>query len=575
MRRGKLVAGVSTLGRLGRGIGDGLSGVGFALRRASRAFRLNVPERLLIAPQELTGGDPLTAMDIYAGQMMLAGRMVQTRGQSPYRAPAPSYAWLRELHGFVWLRHFRDADNPVVRHHARALVAEWLGMREAWRNPSARLPDVAARRMMAWLTNSPLLLTDADHVFYARFMRGLARTALVLEHAASRPGLGPAHLDAAIAYAAYTLCAMTGENDWKRASRLLAGALTSQILADGCPLSRNPAAALAIASDLLPLKTAYSARGRTPPAELQTALDRIMAFLRLARHPNGDIALFNGMGATSLDHVAALLQFDDARGGGAPASARFGGYHRLERQGSVLLVDAGSCPPPAAARTAHAGGMSFELSAGHERIVVNCGTPPAGLDEMREALRETAAHSTLCVDGASSARFQPVRARDGAAEQTLGDTGARPVAERSSEHGMEQISLSHGGYARAHGFHHERHLTLSEDGLLLSGIDMARSDTRKRRPAFPGAHLRFHLHPRVTATLAADAGSVSLQLGDGAVWSFQAGGQPIFIEDSIFFGGLASQRRTRQIVVDVAEADSEIHWSFACMSGPPPQPRRG
>ena len=566
---------MSSLGQLGRGIGDGIAGLRFALRRATRAYRLQVPERLLIAPQELTGGDPLTAMDIYAGQVMLAGRMVQTRGQSPFRAPAPSYAWLRELHGFTWLRHFRDADNPVVRHHARALVAEWLALRDANRNPSARLPEVAARRMLAWLTNSPLLLTDADHAFYARFMRGLARTALVLEQAASRSGLGPAHLDAAIAYATYTLCAMTGENDWKRAGRLLAAALTHQILADGCPVSRNPAAALSIASDLLPLKTAYSARGRTPPPELQTALDRIMAFLRLARHPNGDIALFNGMGVTSLDHVAALLQFDDARGGGAPASARFGGYHRLERQGTVVLVDAGSGPPRNAARAAHAGGLSFEMSAGHERIIVNCGTPPAGLDDMREALRETAAHSTLSVDGASSARFHLSKARDGAAEQILIDAGARPGAERIVDDGTDLITLTHHGYARAHGIIHERALEVSADGAMLAGIDVARSDGRKRRPAFPGAHLRFHLHPRVTIVPTGENSSLDLQLGDGSVWHFEAAGHAIVLEESIFFGGLASQRRSRQIVVDIAEPDVEIRWSFTRRSGPAaPQPRR-
>ena len=540
-------------------IGEGWTGLSFALRRALRLFRLPVAERLLIAPQELETGDPSVAISFYSGHLMFAGRTVQTRGQSPFRLDYPCVPWAQELHGFSWLRHFRDSENPVVRHHARALVDEWLSLREFRKAPLAQAPAVAARRMISWLVNSPLLLTDADHGFYRRFMKRLAKTAQWLEFCAGRPAMGMARLSAAIAFANYTLCATTGETDWKRAGRLLAAALSDCVLADGCPRSRNPADALALAADLLPLRTAFTARGRMPPPELQVAIDRLMGFLRLMRHTEGSLALFNGMGSTSFNLIGAVLAFDDAKGDTASA-ARYGGYQRLDQAGATLIVDTGPAPPPEAATEAHAGALSFELSAGVERIIVNCGTPPAGLVDLREALRETAAHSTLSFDGLSSARFRPFHDGAGALLRRLSDAGEPPAVSREMTADGERLSLIHDGYARSAGYIHHRTLELTPDGERLTGIDRL-EETGKGGATTP-ALLRFHLHPRVSASLLPGAEAARLDLADGSFWMFEAGGLPVGIEDSIFLGGLSSQRRTLQLVVGLADPGSPAVWSF-------------
>ena len=45
---------------------------------------LSVPERLLIAPQDLRTGDPTLASEIYAGRFAFAGKVVATDGRSPF-----------------------------------------------------------------------------------------------------------------------------------------------------------------------------------------------------------------------------------------------------------------------------------------------------------------------------------------------------------------------------------------------------------------------------------------------------------------------------------------------------------
>ena len=62
---------------------------------------------------------------------------------------------------------------------------------------------------------------------------------------------------------------------------------------------------------------------------------------------------------------------------------------RLEAGGNVLLTDTGKPPPVSVSREAHAGCLSFEFSAGLQRIVVNCGVPATS----REAWRRTSGRS--------------------------------------------------------------------------------------------------------------------------------------------------------------------------------------
>lgn len=555
-------------GRLGRWLAGGALAANAGLRRAARGFRLHVPERLLIAPQELVAGDPVAAYDICEGQFLLVGRTVQTKGLSVFSVVPPNAEWARALHGFAWLTHFREVEDPAVRAQARAFVGDWMDTRAACNNGSAWLPEVAARRLLSWLSQSPLLLTGADHGFYHRFMRELARTAFHCEIAAGRGSLGLAQLDAAIAYAAYTLCAETREDEWRRGTKLLANALAGTILADGTPVTRNPQDAVTLAADLLPLRTAFTARGRTPPPQLQIAIERLLRFLRLMRHPSGELALFNGMGATEFDTVSALLQFDDARSGAVPVSAPFGGYHRLERGAMTVLVDAGAAPMRQNALKAHAGLASFEVSAAGERVFVNCGAPKAGLVEIRQAVRETAAHNALMIAGESTARFRPVLRADGGRERALVEPRDRPGVERNADGPDDVIVIANDGGLKARGIRHERSLTVASDGLSLRGEDLVAIDPRRSRSGFGVLELRFHLHPAILPEPDVEAGLVRLGFADGSRWEFEAGGLPLHVEESIFFGGLASQRRTRQLVITLPCSDVTIIWSLSRVSGP-------
>ena len=574
--------------------------VAASLRRLGRV-RLGpaMPSRLLFAPQDLRTTDAAVAHEIYGGYFVFAGRAVQTAGASPFAVNPPSSAWSEALYGFGWLRHLRAADTPLARDNARALLSEAVGIRNRPPHPEARAIRVVSRRLISLLCQSPLLLTGADHHFYRRLMRSIALAVQDLERGAARASRPLDRLSAAIGLCYAGLCCEGYEAKLRRAMRALAGELDAQILPDGGHVGRNPGTLIDLLLDLIPLRQIFTSRGLEPPEALDQTIARMLPMLRLFRHGDGSLALFNGMGRAPLDQLATIVSYDDVRG--EPAQhATYSGYDRVEAGPTILIADLGRAPPLPASADAHAGCLSFELSSGFDRIVVNCGAP-ALEGGLRQAARGTSAHSTLALDGLSSARFletsegrHPLVGLAAWLSRRLGAVilaGPRHVdAERKTEpDGSVLLVGRHDGYLARSGYRHERRLRLSPDGTRLSGADRliaAAADGRAPKPdprTKSDAMLRFHLHPSVAAQVAEDGASVLLRTGrEGgpvAFWRFTmrpdaqgedgavpVSGRVLTLEDSIFFADADGRRPTKQIVVMLgltgAGEPAPLSWRF-------------
>ena len=552
-------------GRAGRAVGRTVALPG----RAMAGLRAKAPERLLIAPQDIRTSDPTIAADIGAGYFAFGGKIVNARGRSPFGGePEGSHGkdmggdtqiWARQLAGFGWLRHLRAADGPGARQRGRILVDEFL---EAFGRPSqvvAWEPRVVARRMLAWLSQSPVILDGADRAFYNRFMQALATHRQALDSRLNGGLVGDDRLLAALALAEFGLCVQGAGALQKRGTDALAAEIGIQVLPDGGHISRNPQMLIDLLLDLLPLRQAYAARGIQAPQQLLNAIDRMMPMLRLFRHGDGTLALFNGMGLTAPELVATILAYDDVRA--QPLSnARYAGYQRLEEGRGIVLVDAGPVPPTTFSTRAHAGCLAFEFSVGPQRLVVNCGAPEVSRANARDAARTTAAHSTLIIDDTSSCRFAT---RAGLqrllADQILSGPGV-VTAERQAVEGGSAVAMSHDGYGARFGLIHHRTLTLRREGALLEGHDRLESLGKRGADSVPYA-LRFHLHPAIKAR-GTETGAIRLDTPDGATWMFEADA-PSILEPSILFAAPGGPRATTQIRVSTETASRlDIRWNL-------------
>ncbi len=534
------------------------------------AMRGRRSERLLIAPQDIRTADPIAADHIYAGYFSLAGKMATTHGQSPFVIPAPSAAWSEALHGFGWLRHLRAAGTALSRANAHALVEDWLNLdaRGSMDRQVARAPKVVARRLISWLSQSPIILEDADHVFYRRFVRAIEAQAAALDRALAGALEADARLTAIIALTQAGLCLEGAGGLLRRATVMLARELPRQILADGGHVSRNPRVLVELLVDFLPTRQAFVARSIAAPDPLLNAIDRMTPMLRMFRHANGALASFNGMGVSEPETLATLLAHS-AGGEAAILDAPYSGYQRLEADGAIVIADVGAPPPAPFSREAHAGCLAFEFSTGLHRLVVNCGAPQPDAVEAREAARTSAAHSTLIVDDHSSCRFAAVGSRLVAAGVILeGPTRVEVKREIDGARG-QSIEARHNGYARRYDAIHQRKLRLSIDGAGLHGEDCVLPARKAARLPEKTLAVRFHLHPAVRAELAAEPGGVVLITPSGEQWRFEVAEGAVALEESIFFAAPGGAQPTMQIVLRSGlVANAPIRWSFTRFKPP-------
>src|SRR6218665_1687363 len=109
---------------------------------------------------EFRPADREAVRDMMAGRYLLASKLVETGGASPFGLDVDHQDWWLNLHSFSWLRHFRDVRDNGERRFARTLVLDWIG-REGQFERDTWAPALTAQRVLNWLRHLPLLLESA------------------------------------------------------------------------------------------------------------------------------------------------------------------------------------------------------------------------------------------------------------------------------------------------------------------------------------------------------------------------------------------------------------------------------
>ena len=134
---------------------------------------------------------------------------------------------------------------------------------------------------------------------------------------------------------------------------------------------------------------------------LDQAIGRAAAACERLRHPDG---LCHGFDDGQVEWPATLIAAATriATNAGPPKEPLADGLLRLESPPWVLLADLGSPGPREQPGHAHADALTFELSVGKHRLVVDPGTFHYDPTARRASDRATRSHNVVCVDGADS-----------------------------------------------------------------------------------------------------------------------------------------------------------------------------
>ncbi|MCV2887589.1 heparinase II/III family protein [Ruegeria aquimaris] len=524
-------------------------------------------------PEPRTVGSFARGRQLVAGNLLFAGYLVESPTISLWEVATPNAAFEDERQGFAWLDDLAAVGDPRAREKAQSWLWGWIETHGRGRGPGWS-PELAGRRVIRWINHALFLLRGAEPEQSRAFFRSLAQQTWFLSKRwpAAQPGLGRFEALTGLIYAGLALEGLEELAD--PAVRALARDCESQIDKEGGLPTRNPEELLEVFTLLTWAAAALHEAGRGAPHAHTAAIERIAPTLRALRHADGQLARFHGGGRGlegRLDHALAASGVKPTHAEGLSM-----GYARLSAGRTSVIIDASPPPRGEVSYNAHASTLAFELTSGRRPLIVNCGSGSSFGLEWRRAGRATPSHSTLCLDGYSSARLgDPDKNSE---REALIDGPSQVPVETSETMDTSRFQGGHDGFARVFGLTHARTLDLSHDGRSLAGEDMllAMDDAAKRRfdnamdasvLSGVGFDIRLHLHPEVDAAVDLGGAAVSMALKSGEIWVFRHDGKhKLSLEPSVYLEKTRLKpRATKQIVLSgrAMEYATRIRWTLS------------
>lgn len=502
---------------------------------------------LIGALAEFRPTDRETILEMMQGRYLLASKLVDTHGVSPFSLEVDHDDWQDDLQAFAWLRHFRDARTDEERRFARTMTLDWIG-REGQFSRDSWSPALTARRVLNWLRHYNLLVEGASPEQTQQIARSLSTQISSLK---IRALLATDPVDAllvAIALVGVALCSDRPSAEVEARVRHVLNLVDTQIDEDGLHRTRSAKIQIQLLIELITIKLALRRDHEQASRDLEELTESMHRALDAISLGTGEPAYFNGTGQMPHDLIVAIQAQSAAR---ARQTGTAGGYGRLIAGRSIVVADSGLVADPEFTAHAHASAMAFEFSHGRDLVVCNCGPAPSDYDDAL-LFRQGIAHSAPTINAQSAAAIAPSGPLAGRLIQ-LG----RPseIEARSAD---DTLLITSHGYAERFGVTLERHLTLLAEGKTLVGQDRF---VRHRSRVSGAAAIRFHLAHQTEVQLTDDL--VRLRLNSGAVWTFLWEGAEMRIEDSVRQSAYFGFHRTKQLVLDTLVSDaSEVSWIF-------------
>ena len=391
-----------------------------------------------------------------------------------WRHPKPPLLWQFNLHYFNYL-HVLNAEEQ------QSVCREWVegnppGSQPGWH------PFPTSLRIINWC-KAGVEDTVVQQSLYqqAAYLYRDLETHLLGNHLLENAR--------ALVFAGYFFEGQGEADDWlEKGLALYREQTPEQILSDGGHFERSPmyhALMLEGYVDVLNLLPVDHGDREW----FKSAIERMADYLYSLTHPNGEIVLFND--ATQeialptdrlLTYVRDVTGYSPVKGSAFPETGHF--IHRSDD--IYLAIDGGPVGPDYLPAHAHADIFTYELSVGGSQFVVDTGVYDYEAGPMRDYVRSTEAHNTVCIDGVDQAECW-------AAFRVARRYAPKCVRFDCSEDGCTFRGLFDGyAYLIGDGLTHGRVIQVRDALGTVSVADVVKGSGQRQ------AVSRIHLHPDVT-----------------------------------------------------------------------------
>jgi len=346
----------------------------------------------------------LEAQNIIEGVFEFHGQKRAYPDNIQWRNPVGDYLWDRQLHSFGYLDSFRcyaedrdRAERTII--HAKKLMRDWVS-----RCPYPHMPgwhsEVISRRLVYWVKFLIDFPDDKDTDLWESLSQ--QATCLLKNVETYLPGEQLIENGIALAMAGLYFHEGDGPRRWLDAGMgIISQQIPVQVLPGGGHFERSPMYACVLIEGLINCYNLLKAR-KMQPVWLVKHLNAMTQRMAHLLHPDGDIPLLNDSALGHASHPVDVLEYArtsfDFRTAPHTRACEDDGYHTFSDQKMFLVLDNGPLGADVMPSHGHADALSYELSIGHKRVIVDSGVFGYHSDDLRAYCRGTSAHNTVTVD---------------------------------------------------------------------------------------------------------------------------------------------------------------------------------
>ena len=458
------------------------------------------------------------------------------------------------LHSFLWLTKLDRKNSKSI---TKNIVNSWINNFYNY-DPYTWKMEIAARRVIAWMSNTDLTLENSDKKYREKFFLSIIKQSnFILKNLNSLFD----NSNKIICCATIILSGMAfKENNlnYKIGIKELEKVIKNYFDENGFPKSRNPEEVFICIKYLILIREWLIEAQEPIPDYLNDIIYKCGNCYAMLSCSNKQFPLFNG--ATEINHKHYDSFLKNLKYKFVNNKYEIGDLIKIKKKKFEFFIDCGNPPSNNFAKYYQAGCLAFELISNKQKIICNSGYAKYLSPKLIALSRSTAAHSTLYLNNTSSCVFQK--------NQTINKVYGSSLIEKhrvinknyTEDKDFYSIIASHNGYEKKFGYIHTRSVKISKKDDKIFGLDELKKTKNYSNSVI--YFVRFHIYPNTKIVKTKAGNSIIISLINGEGWLLNSETNSFEIEKNIFFGNKNKIINNESVYVsgNINEEITSIKW---------------
>ena len=432
------------------------------------------------------------------------------------------------IHNFLWLNLIdRKNEKEIIQ----KIIKDWVSKfnnykKDVWRE------NIIPKRIIAWLSNSDIILNNTKKNFEKEFLGSLIRQVNFLKKNLKSITYETNKISAISAIILSGLVFKEYYSNYTVGMRELKKIIENFFDEDGFPKNRNLENLIIFLQYFVLIKEWTKSAQENVPEYLEEIIKKNLVCLNSFYNSNKKIPLFNGSTERELNN---FLEYLNKLKYQTSKKLNFvGKIQIIGNKKNTLYFDAGEPPDYTLSRDYQSGPLSFEYFSENNKIITNCGYGRKISEKMCLMSKFTSAQSTLCVNDVSVVKFKRNNLINRAYGSTIGETFKIIDLNREENKTNVTISATHNAYLKKFGYLHKREINFQKKENSIKGTDTL----LKKVDSYDDSSfsIRFHIYPGIDAFKTMGGNDILLQINKNNSLIFSSENKNIQIEKSLFLG---------------------------------------